>query len=270
MTVSGCIRDTRGHTRTGRQPRICWRMELYVASRGNGLSVEGPIESATEYDGGGRHGRPRTHPQAYMTRPARQATWLAALAGGLETLKLLGSPRYDFSAVISFRSAWPAIRRWWGRIRALANWSRSGRAGAGPDPGPSLQFDTFGNVLVDPYHRYPRPIDGRSDSANPVKSWLAQQGAVPHITAADFRKLYRRSKTARPRLMNAVPLMIFTALAKTYGRMCGLDSACIDCDKRHPLPSVPILVLLAMGGDTWHGSYTCQPHAGAGHWFQLR
>ncbi|TNF64309.1 MAG: sulfur oxidation c-type cytochrome SoxA, partial [Rhodobacteraceae bacterium] len=37
----GCIRDTRGETFSVGSPEFV-ALELYVASRGNGLSVEGP------------------------------------------------------------------------------------------------------------------------------------------------------------------------------------------------------------------------------------
>ena len=78
------------------------------------------------------------------------------------------------------------------------------------------------------------------------------KGHVPHITGADFRKLYGIDDGSASAY--ALTYNDFTALAKTYGRMGGMDRvATVVNSIRAERPDA----LLLDGGDTWHGSYTC-------------
>lgn len=116
-----------------------------------------------------------------------------------------------------------------------------------------LKFDTFGNVtlmhitdihaqLVPHYFREPEINLGVGSA----------KGNVPHVTGADYRKLYGIAD-ASP---NAYALTYddFAALAKGYGKIGGMDRAATVINSiRAERPDA----LLLDGGDTWHGSYTC-------------
>jgi sulfur-oxidizing protein SoxB len=89
--------------------------------------------------------------------------------------------------VISFRSAWPPRPR--GRL-GLRQLGRARRT-ASLTQDDLLQFDTFGNVSlihVTDIHAQLKPIYFREPSVN--SGWVGNKGAVPHVTGADFRKLY--------------------------------------------------------------------------------
>ena len=116
-----------------------------------------------------------------------------------------------------------------------------------------LQFDTFGNVSlihVTDIHAQMVPIYFREPSVNIGVGGNA--GAVPHITGADFRKLYGIDDGSPSHY--ALSAGDFSALAQGYGRMGGLDRvATVINSIRADRPDA----LLLDGGDTWHGSYTC-------------
>ena len=79
----------------------------------------------------------------------------------------------------------------------------------------------------------------------------AQKGLPPHVTGADFLKLYN-IKPGTPEAY-ALTYLDFEALAKTYGKMGGFDRlATVVKSIRAERPEA----LLLDGGDTWHGSYT--------------
>ena len=116
-----------------------------------------------------------------------------------------------------------------------------------------LEFDTFGNVSlihITDIHAQLKPIYFREPSINIGVG--GNKGAVPHLTGADFRKLYGiddRSPSAY-----ALTYDDFASLAQTYGRVGGLDRvATVINSIRAARPDA----LLLDGGDTWHGSYTC-------------
>ncbi len=121
-----------------------------------------------------------------------------------------------------------------------------------------LQFDTFGNVSlihITDIHAQLKPIYFREPEINLGVG--ANKGHVPHITGADFRKLYGIADGSPSAY--ALTHDDFTALAQTYGRMGGMDRVATVVNAiRAARPDA----LLLDGGDTWHGSYTCHQTAG--------
>ncbi|GGE56692.1 thiosulfohydrolase SoxB [Actibacterium pelagium] len=116
-----------------------------------------------------------------------------------------------------------------------------------------LQFDTFGNVSlihITDIHGQLKPLYFREPSINIGVG--DNKGAVPHITGADFRKAYGIADGSPSHY--ALSAGDFDALAKTYGKIGGLDRmATVINAIRADRPDA----LLLDGGDTWHGSYTC-------------
>ncbi len=115
------------------------------------------------------------------------------------------------------------------------------------------QFDTFGNVSlihVTDIHAQLKPIYFREPSINIGVG--ANKGLVPHVTGADFRRLYGIDDGSPAHY--ALSSGDFTALAQGYGRVGGLDRVATVINQiRADRPDA----LLLDGGDTWHGSYTC-------------
>ncbi len=116
-----------------------------------------------------------------------------------------------------------------------------------------LQFDAFGNVTlihVTDIHAQLKPIYFREPEINIGVGDAF--GNVPHITGADFRKLYGIADGSPSHY--ALTYNDFTSMAQTYGRVGGLDRvATVINSIRAERPDA----LLLDGGDTWHGSYTC-------------
>ena len=116
-----------------------------------------------------------------------------------------------------------------------------------------LQFDTFGNVSlihITDIHAQLKPIWFREPEINLGVG--GNKGQVPHITGADFRKLYGIEDGSASHY--ALTYDDFAALGQTYGRMGGIDRvATVVNSIRAARPDA----LLLDGGDTWHGSYTC-------------
>ena len=116
-----------------------------------------------------------------------------------------------------------------------------------------LQFDTFGNVSlihITDIHAQIKPIYFREPSVNIGVG--DNRGAVPHVTGADFRKLYGIDDGSPSHY--ALSSGDFSSLAKAYGRVGGLDRVATVVNAiRADRPDA----LLLDGGDTWHGSYTC-------------
>lgn len=103
-------------------------------------------------------------------------------------------------------------------------------------------------------------------------------GLPPHVTGADFLKLYN-IQAGSPDAY-ALTSEDFAALAKTYGKMGGMDRVATII-KRIRSERGNDNVLLLDGGDTWQGSYTSnqtlgqdmitimnalEPDAMTGHW----
>ncbi|WP_068113112.1 thiosulfohydrolase SoxB [Tropicimonas marinistellae] len=116
-----------------------------------------------------------------------------------------------------------------------------------------LEFDTFGNVTlihVTDIHAQLKPIYFREPEINLGVG--EARGRVPHVTGAEFRKLYG-IEDGSPSAY-ALTYDDFAALGKEYGRVGGLDRVATVVNAiRAARPDA----LLLDGGDTWHGSYTC-------------
>ncbi|MEO3415122.1 thiosulfohydrolase SoxB [Roseovarius sp. CAU 1744] len=116
-----------------------------------------------------------------------------------------------------------------------------------------LQFETFGNVSlihITDIHAQLKPIYFREPSVNLGVG--ENKGVVPHVTGAEFRKLYGIDDGSPSHY--ALSSGDFAALAQGYGRVGGLDRvATVIKSIRADRPDA----ILLDGGDTWHGSYTC-------------
>ncbi|MEQ8431373.1 MAG: thiosulfohydrolase SoxB [Roseovarius sp.] len=116
-----------------------------------------------------------------------------------------------------------------------------------------LQFDTFGNVSlihVTDIHAQLKPVYFREPDVNIGVG--ANKGEVPHVTGAAFRRLYGIEDGSPAHY--ALTYDDFTALARAYGRMGGMDRVATVVNAiRADRPDA----ILLDGGDTWHGSYTC-------------
>ncbi|EEX08440.1 Ser/Thr protein phosphatase family protein [Ruegeria lacuscaerulensis ITI-1157] len=116
-----------------------------------------------------------------------------------------------------------------------------------------LEFETFGNVSlihITDIHAQLKPIYFREPSVNIGVG--ANKGVVPHVTGADFRRLYGIADGSPSHY--ALTSDDFAALAKAYGRVGGLDRVATVINAiRADRPDA----ILLDGGDTWHGSYTC-------------
>lgn len=139
----------------------------------------------------------------------------------------------------------------------FGNWSRlAAQQGLSQDQ--LLQFDTFGNISlihITDIHAQMVPIYFREPEVNLGVG--GNKGAVPHITGADFRKLYGIDDGSASAY--ALTHDDFSALAQSYGRMGGLDRVATVINAiRAERPDA----LLLDGGDTWHGSYTCHKTQG--------
>ncbi|MDW4498749.1 thiosulfohydrolase SoxB [Sulfitobacter sp. D35] len=121
-----------------------------------------------------------------------------------------------------------------------------------------LAFETYGNVTlmhVTDLHAQLKPIFFREPEVNIGVG--ESRGKVPHLTGADFRKLYG-IEAGSPR-QYALTYEDFSALGKAYGRVGGLDRVATVLTRiRADRPDA----LLLDGGDTWHGSYTCHQTKG--------
>ncbi|HHB80677.1 MAG TPA: thiosulfohydrolase SoxB, partial [Aliiroseovarius sp.] len=116
-----------------------------------------------------------------------------------------------------------------------------------------LKFDTFGNVSlihITDIHAQMAPIYFREPEINIGVG--DNRGQVPHVTGADFRKLYGIDDGSPSAY--ALTYDDFSALAQTYGKVGGLDRVSTVINAiRADRPDA----LLLDGGDTWHGSMTC-------------
>lgn len=121
-----------------------------------------------------------------------------------------------------------------------------------------LEFDTFGNVSlihITDIHAQLIPHYFREPSVNIGVG--TNKGAVPHVTGADFRRLYG-IEDGSPSAY-ALTYDDFASLAQGYGRVGGLDRVSTVINAiRADRPDA----LLLDGGDTWHGSYTCYQSQG--------
>lgn len=141
-----------------------------------------------------------------------------------------------------------------------------------------LKFDALGNVTllhVADIHGQLRPVYFREPSVNLGVG--AARGQPPHLTGADF--LRRFGIAAKSAAAYALTSEDFSALAKTYGRIGGLDRLATVVKAVRAERGDKVLLL--DGGDTWQGSLGAnasrgqdmadcmallKPDAMTGHW----
>ncbi len=141
-----------------------------------------------------------------------------------------------------------------------------------------LKFDALGNVTllhVADIHGQLMPVYFREPSVNLGVG--AAKGQPPHLTGGDFLKHFGiAEKTAAAYALTAQD---FSALAKTYGRIGGLDRLAAVVKRVRAERGDKVLLL--DGGDTWQGSLGAnrskgqdmvdcmallKPDAMTGHW----
>lgn len=121
-----------------------------------------------------------------------------------------------------------------------------------------LQFDAFGNVTlihITDIHAQSVPIFFREPEINLGVG--DARGKPPHVTGKDFLEMFKIA----PNSPEAYALTYdnFNDLAKTYGKMGGMDRvATVVKSIRAERPEA----LLLDGGDTWHGSLSSLKSAG--------
>jgi hypothetical protein len=123
-----------------------------------------------------------------------------------------------------------------------------------------LGAGSFGNVTllhITDIHAQLKPVYFREPSINIGVGDV--KGLPPHVTGADFLKLYN-IKPGSPHAY-ALTSEDFSALAKTYGRMGGLDRVATIVKRVRGERGDNVLLL--DGGDTWQGSYTANATKGA-------
>lgn len=122
-----------------------------------------------------------------------------------------------------------------------------------------LAFDPLGNVTlihITDIHAQLMPVWFREPEVNIGVG--AAKGHVPHVTGADFRRLYG-IEDGSP-LHYALTYDDFTSLARAYGKLGGMDRvATVVKAIRAERPEA----ILLDGGDTWQGSYTALKSNGA-------
>jgi sulfur-oxidizing protein SoxB len=122
-----------------------------------------------------------------------------------------------------------------------------------------LQFEDYGNVTlvhITDIHAQTKPIYFREPSINIGVGDVI--GKPPHVTGQDFLKMFDMS-TGTPEAY-ALTSQDFTALAKSYGKMGGLDRAATIVKSIRATRGDKMLML--DGGDTWQGSYVAQKTRG--------
>ncbi|WP_374644287.1 thiosulfohydrolase SoxB [Tabrizicola sp.] len=139
----------------------------------------------------------------------------------------------------------------------LGNWSRLAAQQALTQD-QLLQFDDFGNVTlihITDIHAQLKPLYFREPEWNIGVG--GAKGNPPHVVGPAYLEMFG-IKPGTPEAY-ALTYSDFEALAKSYGRMGGLDRvATVVKAIRAARPDA----LLLDGGDTWQGSYTCLKTAG--------
>lgn len=118
-----------------------------------------------------------------------------------------------------------------------------------------LNFDDFGNVTlvhITDIHAQAKPIYFREPSINLGVGDV--NGLPPHLTGQEFLKSF--NMTAGSPEAYALTNIDFAALAKSYGKMGGLDR--VSTIVKSIRASRDDKMLLLDGGDTWQGSYVAQ------------
>lgn len=141
-----------------------------------------------------------------------------------------------------------------------------------------LDFKAVGNVTllhIADLHAQLKPIYYREPSVNLGPG--GTQAQIPHITGEDFLKFYKLKPGSRDAY--ALSSQDFTALAKAYGKMGGLDRVATILNRVRTERAGACLFLDS--GDSWQGSYSAlktqgqdvmdvmgllKPDAMTGHW----
>ena len=141
----------------------------------------------------------------------------------------------------------------------LGNWSRlAARQGLSEEA--ILEFEPLGNVTlvhISDIHAQLKPVYFREPSVNIGVGEAA--GRPPHITGAAFLEHYHLA--AETPGAYALTYEDFVALARSYGRMGGLDRVATVLKSIRSAREGKTLFL--DGGDTWQGSYTANRTKGA-------
>ena len=135
------------------------------------------------------------------------------------------------------------------------------RSAAAADQDDLLSFDTKGQVtllhLTD-IHGQLKPVYFRPPSENfGVANF---EGIPPHLVGQDFLRHFRIAPGSA--LAYAHTMVDYVSLARTYGRLGGLDRT-VTLVKAICAERGDDSVLLLDGGDTWQGSYTSLKTQGA-------
>jgi len=149
-----------------------------------------------------------------------------------------------------FLQASVAASALWG-ASGIGNWSRLAAQQALTQD-KLLEFDAFGNVTlihVTDIHAQIVPVWFREPEINLGVG--EAHGRPPHVTGADFIRMFNLQKGSPEAY--ALTHDDFVALARTYGKMGGMDR--IATVVKAIRAARPDSILLD-GGDTWHGSYT--------------
>ena len=121
-----------------------------------------------------------------------------------------------------------------------------------------LSFDPLGDVTlihITDLHAQLKPIWFREPEINLGVGEV--NGLPPHVTGADFLKLFNLTPGSPEAY--ALTYQDFSALAKGYGRMGGMDRVSTVINSiRSERPEA----LLLDGGDTWHGSLVAEATKG--------
>ncbi len=123
-----------------------------------------------------------------------------------------------------------------------------------------LGAENFGNVTlvhVADIHAQLKPLYFREPSINLGVGEV--KGLPPHVTDAEFLRMFNL-KTGSSEAY-ALTSVDFAALAKTYGKMGGLDRVATIVNRIRSERGDNMLFL--DGGDTWQGSYTANVTRGA-------
>ena len=125
-----------------------------------------------------------------------------------------------------------------------------------------LKFDALGNVTllhVADIHGQLMPVYFREPSINLGVG--EARGQPPHLTGGDFLK--RFGIPAKSAAAYALTSEDFSALAKTYGRIGGLDRLATVVKRVRAERGDKVLLL--DGGDTWQGSLGANAQQRPGH-----
>ena len=141
----------------------------------------------------------------------------------------------------------------------VGNWSRLA-ARQGLNQNSILEFEPLGNVTlihITDIHAQLKPVYFREPSVNIGVGSAA--GRPPHLTGEAFLEYYKLA--AETPDAYALTFEDFSALARTYGRMGGLDRVATVLNSIRSSREGKTLFL--DGGDTWQGSYTANQTKGA-------